>query len=94
MKVIEFKKNKKIPLADKDSKLYEKQNVCHICRKKSKDKDPDDKKFCKVEDCCLYTSKYWGAIHNICNSRYNIPEEIWEVLIMDETLIVILSNSN
>ena len=48
MKVIEFKKNKKIPLADKDSKLYEKQNVCHICRKKLKIKILTTKNIVKL----------------------------------------------
>lgn len=48
MKVIEFKKNKKIPLADKDSKLCEKQNVCHICRKKLKIKILTTKNIVKL----------------------------------------------
>lgn len=45
-------------------------------QKKIKDKDSDDKKYCKVANHCLCIKKYRGAVHKICNSRYNIPEEI------------------
>ena len=29
-----------------------------------------------MKDHCLYTGKYRGAAHNICNLRYNTPREI------------------
>ena len=30
----------------------------------------------KVRDHCLYTGKYRGTVHSICNLRYKIPKEI------------------
>ena len=30
----------------------------------------------KVRDHCHYTGKYRGAVHSICNLKYNIPNKI------------------
>ena len=40
--------------------------------------DDDDKKsnYIKVRDYCHYTGKHRGAIHKICNLRYNASNEI------------------
>ena len=32
--------------------------------------------YYKVRDHCHYTKKLWGAAHNICNLRYNVPKKI------------------
>ena len=32
--------------------------------------------ICKVKYYCLYTCKYRGAAHDICNSKYRISKEI------------------
>ena len=29
----------------------------------------------KVRDHCHYTGKYRGAVHSICNSKFNVPNE-------------------
>ena len=34
MKIINYEKNKQIPLTDKETEFYEKQKVCYICKKK------------------------------------------------------------
>ena len=34
------------------------------------------KRYHKVRDHSLYTGKYRGATHSICNLRYKIPKEI------------------
>ena len=34
MEIISFEEKKMIPLANKKIKSYEKQKVCHICKKK------------------------------------------------------------
>ena len=34
------------------------------------------KKYCKVRDCCHFTSKYRGAAHNGCNLKHIRPKEI------------------
>ena len=56
-----------IPLTNKEIKSYEKQKVCHICKKK----------FCfDQRDHCHYTEKFRGAAHSECNLRYKAPKEI------------------
>ena len=49
--IIIFEKKETIPLANKDIKSYEKQKVCHICKKEFCD-DKKNKK--KVRDHCHY----------------------------------------
>ena len=64
-----------IPLSKEESKSYEEQDVCHICRKKF-NLDEKDKKYQKVKDHCHYTGKFTGAAHNNCNLRHKIPKVI------------------
>ena len=35
-----------------------------------------DKNYQKVRDHCPYTGKYRGPAHSICNSKFNVPNEI------------------
>ena len=63
--MINFKKKEMIPLTNKEIKSYEKQKVCHICKKEL----CDDKNKKKVRDHCHYTRKFRGAAHSICNLR-------------------------
>ena len=51
---------------------YEKQKVCHICKKEFF----DDKNKKKVRDGCHYTGKFRGAAHSVCNLRYKVSKEI------------------
>ena len=75
-------KEEMIPLADEETKSYEKQKVCYIYKKEFNtddndyDDDDDNKKYHKVRDHFHYTGKFKGAAHNICNLRYKIPNEI------------------
>ena len=55
-----------IQLTNKEIKSYEKQKVCHICKKEFRD---DDKNKEKVRDHCHYTRKLRGAAHSECNIR-------------------------
>ena len=48
--------------------------VCYICKKQKK--ISTDKKYCKVRDHYHYTGQQRGAVHSICNLRYEIPKEI------------------
>ena len=34
MKIIKYKEKEMIPLTDEENKSYEKQEICHICKKK------------------------------------------------------------
>ena len=68
-----------ILLTDKENESYEKQKICHICKKEfSIDKDDENmfKLYHKVRDHCHYTEKFRGAAHNICNLKYKTPKEI------------------
>ena len=50
MKIINYKEKEMIPLTDEETKSYEKQKVCYICRKEL----ITDK---KVKRCLNYTIK-------------------------------------
>ena len=79
MEIISYKKKEMILVTDEGTEFYEKQKVCHICKKEfGTDKNDENtfKKYHKVRDHCHYTEKFRGAAHNICNLRYKIPEEI------------------
>ena len=74
-KIKDYEKKERIPLTDKENKLYEKQNVCYIC-KKGFSTDDDNKKHHKVRHHCHYTRNYRRDAHDICNLRYKTPKEI------------------
>ena len=68
-----------IPVTDHKTKSYEKQKVCHICKKEfSTDKNDKNtfKIYPKVRDHCHYTGKFRGAAHSIWNLKYNTQKEI------------------
>ena len=70
--IINFEEKEMIPLTNKEIKSYEKQKVCHICKKEF----CDDKNKKKVRDHCHYTRKFRGAAHSVCNLRYKVSKEI------------------
>ena len=77
--IINYEKKEIIPLTDEETKFYEKQKVCYICKKEfSTDKNDKNafKLYHKVRDHCHYTGKFRGAAHSICNLRYKTPKEI------------------
>ena len=59
-KIIDFKKKDMIPLTKEEKANYNKENICHICKK-------DFNNDMKVKDHCHFTGKYRGAAHNMCN---------------------------
>ena len=61
-----------IPLTNKEIKSYEKQKVCHICKKKF----CYDKSKEKARGHCDYTKKFRWAAHSKYNLRYKVPKEI------------------
>ena len=58
-----------IPLTKEEKDNYNKENICHICKKEFINDG-------KVRDHCHFTGKYRGAAHNTCNLRYKIPKNI------------------
>ena len=61
-------------MTDEENEPYEKQKVCHICKKKF-NTDKNDKNHHKVRDHCHYREKFRGAAHNICNLKYRTSKE-------------------
>ena len=84
LKIINYEKKEMIPLTDEENKSYEKQEVCHICKKKFCLDENDEtvktdekiKNYQKVKDHCHYTRKFRGAAHGIYNLRYKVPKNI------------------
>ena len=64
-----------IALTKKEKKMHNKQNVCHICKKRFST-DDTNKKYHKVRYDYHYTGKYRGAARDICNLRDKLPKEI------------------
>ena len=73
-KIINYEKEKMIPLTTEEKIYHNKQKICYICKKEFNNNN--DKKNYKVRDHCHCTGKYRGAAHNICNLRYKVPKEI------------------
>ena len=97
-KIINYEKEKIIPLTTKEKIYHNKLKVCYICKKEFDNNDTarsslehNDKKQQKVRDHCHYTGKYRGAAHNICNLRYKIPKEI-PVMALLMIIILLLKN--
>ena len=76
-KIIDFKKKDMIPLTKEENDNYNKENICHICKKESNNDMTEQSSLePKVRDHCHFTGKYMGAAHNTCNLRYKIPKNI------------------
>ena len=74
-KIINYEKKRNDTLTDEENKSYEKQKVCHICKKEFSTDDDDNKTYQKVRDHCHYTGKFRGAAHGIYNFRNKTPKE-------------------
>ena len=72
MKVINYEEKEMIQLTNEETKSYEEQNVCHICKKEfisDKNDKHSFKLYHKVRDYCHYTGKFRVAAHSICNLK-------------------------
>ena len=79
----------------KEQKCYRQQKknleeVCYFCGKRILKKLSKSINFWKVRDNCHYAGKYRIAAHNICNLKFNMPNEIPVVFITVQTMIIIL----
>ena len=74
-KIMNYEKKEMISLTKKEEKMYNKQKLCYICKKRFST-DNNNKKYHAVRDHRHYTGKYRGAVHSIFNLRYKTPKEI------------------
>ena len=67
-----------IPLSYEEISFYNKQEVCHICKKKfcTDEHDENYKNKKKVKDHCHYTGKFRRAAHSHCNLKYKVRNNI------------------
>ena len=63
-------------LTKKELKSHQDAKACYICGKRILKKLSKTINYRKVRDHCHYTGKYRGATHNICNLKFNVPNEI------------------
>ena len=52
------------------------EEVCYFCGKRILKKLSKSMNYWKVRDNCHYGGKYRIAAHNICNLKFNMPNEI------------------
>ena len=71
-----FVKKKRLVLTKEELKSYQEAKVCYICGKGILKRLAKDKNYRKVRDHCHYTGIYRGAVHSICNLKFNVPNEI------------------
>ena len=77
--IINYKEKEMIPLTNEENKSYERQKVCHICKKEfcyDENEKSEFKLYHKVRDHCHYTAKYRGAARSICKLKHKVPKEI------------------
>ena len=78
MEIINYKKRDIKPLTQEKSNLYNKQEICYICKEKfCVDKDDNDYINRKnVKNHWHYTRDFKGPVQSICNLKYKVPKEI------------------
>ena len=61
VEIINYEEKEVIPLTDEEKEFYEKQKLCHICKKKfcfDENEKSEFKLYHKVRDHCHYTEKF------------------------------------
>ena len=74
--MLNFEKKGTWPLTQEEWKLHQDAKNCFICGKRILQKLVKSKKYHKVRDNCYYADKYKGTAQNICNLKFNVPNEI------------------
>ena len=77
--IINYREKEMVPLTDGEKKSYEKQEVCHVCKKEfctNENEENEFRQYKKVRDYCHFTGKFRGAAHSICNLRYKLPKKM------------------
>ena len=87
---IDFEKKKILPLTKEELKSHQDAKVCYNCGKRILKKLYKSINYQKVRGHCHYTGKYKGTAHNICNLKFNVPNEIPVAFHMVQIVIIIL----
>ena len=74
--IIDFEKKKVLPLTKGEFKSHQDAKVYYICGKRFLKMLSKSINYWKVRDHCYYIGKYRGVAHSICNSKFNVPNEI------------------
>ena len=72
------RQKKIILLTDEENNIYNKQEICYICKEKFC-LDKNDENYAnrkKVKNHSHNTGKFRGPAHSICNLKYKVPKEI------------------
>ena len=77
--MIDCEKRKMLALTKEELKSHQDAKICYICGKRILKKLSKSINYRKVRDHCHHTGKYGGAVHSICNFKFNVPNEIPEV---------------
>ena len=73
--IIDFGKEKMLPLTKEELKSHQNAKVCYICGKNFLKKLSKSINYRKVRDHCHYIGKYRGASYSICNLKFNVHNE-------------------
>ena len=65
-----------LPLTKKEQKFHQDTRNCYICGERILKKLAENKSYRRIRDHIHYTGKYGGAAHNICNLKFNVPNEV------------------
>ena len=69
-------KKENVTINKKDLKLHQDATECYVCVNTFSKKFFIDKNYWKIRDHCNFPGKYRGAVHSVCNLRFNLPNEI------------------
>ena len=72
MKINNYEEKEMTPLTDEESRSYEMQRTCHLCKKEFCTDENEKNEFKlhhNVGDHCYYTGNFRGAAHNVCNFK-------------------------
>ena len=76
MEFINFKTKKRRLWTKEQQESYENAKLCYISKEKFEHKYAKDNKYRKFRDHCHSTEEYKGAVHSICNLKYNFSQWI------------------
>ena len=74
--IIDFLKEKNLPLTNEELNSHQDANICYICEKIILKQLSKSTNYQKFGDHCHYIGKYRGAAPTFCNLKFNLLIEI------------------